>query len=99
LSWERQALISRSFANARWRHYFANMANLLLPFPPRSLQFQTLEQSRAAFAHWLCREWNAAHPESRQISYLSVFLMRYRFDHPGEEAQRELLYQDACLGH
>jgi hypothetical protein len=97
LSWERPPLISTSFPNARWRHYFANMANLLLPFPQRSLQFQTLEQSRAAFAHWLCREWNGGHPDSRQISYLSVFLMRYRFDHRGEDAQRELLYQDACL--
>ena len=90
-------MVSRSFGSARWRHYFANAANLLLPFPPNSTQYGTLEKSRAAFAHWLCREWNAAHPPGQRVNYVSLFLMRYRFDRPNESARRELLYQDACL--
>jgi hypothetical protein len=97
VSWDRPALISQTFGGARWRHYFANMANLLLPFPRGSTQYDTLEKSRAAYAHYLCREWNGNHSPEDGIAYLSLFLARYRFDHPAEPAQRELLFQDACL--
>jgi hypothetical protein len=96
VSWDRPAQISTTFRNARWRHYFANMANLLLPFPPGSVQLETLEKSRAAYVRMLCRDWNEAHPQGERIAYLSLFLMRYRFDHPGEPARRELLYQGSC---
>jgi hypothetical protein len=98
LDWERPSLVSTTFRSARWRHYFANMANLLLPYPPNSLQFRTLEQSRAAYGHALCRQWNSTHPATERISFVSLFLMRYRIDRPGQPPQREVLFQDACLG-
>jgi hypothetical protein len=97
VEWGRPPLVSHSFPNSRWRHYFANAANLLLPFPPNSTQYKTLERSRAAFAHWLCREWNESHEPSQRINYVSLFLMRYRFDRPAQPPQRELLFQDACV--
>jgi hypothetical protein len=72
------------------------MANLLRPYPRGSVQFATLEESRSAYGRWLCASWNGAHPKEQAVSYLSLVLMRYRFDLPSEPAQRELLLRQVC---
>jgi hypothetical protein len=97
LDWERPRVISSTFWNARWRHYFANMASLLFPFPRGSKQFETIQSSREAYAQWLCHDWNSRHPADEGISHLSVYLVRYRIDDPDVPAQRELLTQGNCF--
>jgi hypothetical protein len=67
------------------------------PFPPRTIQMETLEKSRAAYARYLCHDWNASHPPEQQVRYLTLFLMRFRTDRPEIPAQRELLVQTPCL--
>ncbi len=93
LTWERPALISTSFASSRWRHFYAN---LVVDWAHGSNQWHDTLLVREATAHWMCRDFEARHPD-RKLVRASLYFVEHPVEHPGTEPRRRLLAQVACL--
>ncbi|HXX31485.1 MAG TPA: HTTM domain-containing protein [Myxococcaceae bacterium] len=89
----RPANVADTFANRRWRHY---VANVLAPWPPRSEQHHTVEQSRAAWLRWRCADWNAHAPAGRRARDLRLVWMQQRLGHPEDAPRPEILRRAVC---
>ena len=81
LHWRKPELLSADFASARW-------ARLL-----HQQSFATANGSlRRAYVRWLCREWNASHPESERLERVDVIFMLERSPPPGWSASVEPIH-------
>jgi hypothetical protein len=85
--------VADTFANRRWRHY---VANVLLPWPPRSEQGRTVEASREAWLRWRCDDWNAHHAPGRRARELRLVWMQQRLGHPEDAPHPEILRRAVC---
>jgi hypothetical protein len=85
--------VADTFANRRWRHY---VANVLTPWPLRSEQRVTVEESRAAWLEWRCVEWNAHAPAGRRARELRLVWWQQRLGHPEDVPQPEILWRAVC---
>jgi len=98
LTWERPALISTSFADSRWRHFYAN---LVVDWARGSNQWSDTLVVREATAHWMCRDWAARHPSGPSLQRASLYFVEHAVErspeHLGEEPRRRLLAQVACF--
>jgi Vitamin K-dependent gamma-carboxylase len=85
--------VADTFMDRRWRHH---VANVLTPWPLRSEQRVTVEESRAAWLHFRCGEWNASAPPGRRARQLRLVWMQQRLGHPEDVAQPEILSRVVC---
>jgi len=85
--------VAETFTNRRWRHY---VANVLTPWPLRSEQRVTVEESRAAWLRWRCVEWNTDAPSGRRARQLRLVWMQQRLGHPEDVARPEILSREVC---
>src|SRR5581483_2812545 len=95
LTWEQPPLISSSFGDARWRHFYAN---LVVEWARGSDQWRDSLAVRDATARWLCRDFAARHPEAPHLARASLYFVEHRVDEPGQAPTRRLLAQVACGG-
>ena len=93
VSWDRPPLVSKTFANTRWRQYFANIA---WDWPRGSEQQRTVEASRTAYADLLCRTWNRSHATSENIVSVRVTYVHHPVGEPGPSPERHLLVRRMC---
>ncbi len=98
LTWERPELISASFRDSRWRHFYAN---LVVDWAKGSSQWGDTLLVRETTAHWLCRDWTARHSGGASLQRASLYFVEHSVEHlpgrPGDEPRRRLLAQVACL--
>ncbi len=59
VTYERPPLISGTFEDTRWRHFYANLA---IEWPRGTRQQHTLIDVREATADWLCGDYASRHP-------------------------------------
>ncbi len=65
LSWQKPALISHTFKSQLWRKYWMRLLNTGFEIP------------RAAYASYLCRDWNEHHPNPEEkLKELEIFQMQ-----------------------
>lgn len=76
-SYEKPALVSRLYKNARWRKYLLN------------IWMKKNEGYRVPYAEYLCRVWNtdAARPDRRKLANLEISFMLEQTPPPGEPTQ------------
>jgi hypothetical protein len=79
VSLAKPADVSRTYPNFRWRKY---MMNLLI---------QRYASQRSAFARYLCRDWNAGNPGSRELVQLEIVYVLERTLAGGSSAEPEPL--------
>jgi hypothetical protein len=82
------------FESSRWRHLLAGLTSV--GWPQGSSQWRTQQRAREALASWLCRSWNADHPEA-PLTHLYLFWFRHELLHP-VPVERVLLAQGMCEG-
>ena len=92
--WQPPRLGSRSFADTRWRHFYAN---LIVEWARGSDQQRTTLAAREATVAWLCRDYQHRHPELPHPFRISLYFVEHSVDRPGDGEHRRLLDQNPCL--
>jgi len=76
--------ISRSFKNHRWANFI--------------LYIDYYDRIQKRYGRWLCEDWNARHPEEKQIESLKVIYMREETlpDYKTSPVVREVIFNYRC---
>ncbi|HUB05757.1 MAG TPA: HTTM domain-containing protein [Myxococcales bacterium] len=94
VTWRRPDVISTTFRNTRWRHFYAN---LVTEWPYGSAQWKTTLEAREATANWLCRDWADRHPAGPAIQRVSLSFVAHGMDPAAHIPEhRRLIAQTAC---
>ncbi len=88
LDWRKPELLSSTHESFRWGRYLWQMRRA-----------GDNESVRRYYADWLCRSWNASHPEQEKLLGLEIFFVRELTSPPGKPQrppERQKLLRHAC---
>ncbi|MBE9125805.1 MULTISPECIES: DCC1-like thiol-disulfide oxidoreductase family protein [unclassified Coleofasciculus] len=88
VNWNKPTIRRRNvtYRNMQWRTYFINLN--------RGLGQKLIP----SYGQYLCRDWNARHPESKQLKSLEIYFMSERTVPPGEtqDVEKTNPWQQPC---
>jgi hypothetical protein len=93
VTYERPALVSGTFTNTRWRHFYGNLA---IEWPRGTNQQRTMIAVREATADWLCRDYARRHPDEPRLLRVSLYIVEHWMEKPDLPPTRRLISQVAC---
>ena len=93
VSYEPPDLVSATFQNRRWRHFYAK---LIVEWLRGSAQWRQILNARQATAQWLCHAYAERHPGAPDLVRASLFFVEHSVDHPEQGGHRRLIAQTAC---
>jgi hypothetical protein len=87
LTFEPPELVAATFKGDRWRKYMTNV------------WAQKGEKYRLPFGRYLCRTWNASHPEAQRLETFEMIYMRRDTLADGSKApvQRVMIWRHECF--
>ena len=85
-SFEKPALVSRTFSSYRWRKYLVRLA------------LAENQKYRPLYAAYVCRRWNEKHTRDERLASLRMYFMleKTRLSYEPPEVERMLLMKHAC---